>query len=350
MRTHILCFLIALCAAVPAYATEGVPERADTEKSRPEKTAPAQHDAASGGVRPGLPVHGQDGAGLPAGDNGRAPESPAPASKPKGDPEDAQALFQESLRQMMPLSREQIQEYREKSDQRERALLPVTPSLGSRTVKVSLEPGRAPVVVRTTAHVASALVFHDATGRPWPITSVTNGAPGAFQVLRPDLPERNLINVMPVQPYGSASLVVTLAEQDIPLVIRLESDSVRSPVRNADGLVLFRLAHFGPNAQPPITREIRDTASSVMMAILDHVPPAEAKIVRTRPGDDRTELWRVNDTHYLRTTHTVMWPAWTASTHGAGGIRCYELPVTSRIMLSRNGRVDTLLVDGEAGQ
>ena len=64
---------------------------------------------------------------------------------------DAQALFQESLRQMMPLDEGQIQEYRERSDQRERALLPIAPALSSRTVRVPLEPGRAPVKVFTTA-------------------------------------------------------------------------------------------------------------------------------------------------------------------------------------------------------
>lgn len=85
--------------------------------------------------------------------------------------QDAQALFQESLRQMMPLSEEQIQEYRKWSDQRDRALLPVSPTLSSRSVHVELEPGCAPVVVRTTANIATSIVFHDSTGQPWPITS-----------------------------------------------------------------------------------------------------------------------------------------------------------------------------------
>ena len=144
---------------------------------------------------------------------------------------DAQALFQESLRQMMPLDEGQIQEYRERSDQRERALLPIAPALSSRTVRVPLEPGRAPVKVFTTANIATSLLIHDSTGQPWPITSVTNGGPSFFQVLRPELPDGNLLNVMPTQSYGTTTIVVTLEKQDIPLVIRLESDSVRGPER-----------------------------------------------------------------------------------------------------------------------
>ena len=92
---------------------------------------------------------------------------------------DVQSLFEESLRQMMPLDDSQIQEYRERSDQRERALLPVSPALASRTARVSLEPGASPVRVYTTANIATSLLIHEAlhdirvcidpefTGREW---------------------------------------------------------------------------------------------------------------------------------------------------------------------------------------
>ena len=218
---------------------------------------------------------------------------------------DAQALFEESLRQMMPLDENQIQEYRSRSDERDRALLPVSPTLNTRTVRVTLEPGRSPVPVFTTANIATSLVFHDSTGQPWPVTSVTNGGPSFFQVLRPELPDGNLLNVMPTQGYATSTFVVTLQDRDIPLVIRLESDSVRAPRRKADALVLFQLAHHGPKAALPIIRDI-------------------------------------NGKHYLRTTHTLMWPAWTAVINGAGNTKCYEIPVTSRLMLSRNGQIQTI--------
>lgn len=188
-------------------------------------------------------VHGQsaDSASLP---EESTQKTPAPSGSDLKKAQEAQALFEESLRQMMPLDKEHIQEYRKRSDQRERALLPVSPDLRTRTVRVTLEPGRAPVKVFTTANIATSLVFHDSTGQPWPITSVTNGGPSSFQVLRPELPEGNLLNVMPIQGYATSTLVVTLENRDIPLVIRLESDSVRAPERKADALVLIQLAHM----------------------------------------------------------------------------------------------------------
>ena len=257
--------------------------------------------------------------------------------------EDAQALFQQSLRQMMPLSEDQIQEYRKWSDQRDRALLPVAPSLGSRSVRVELEPGRAPVVVRTTANIASSLVFHDATGQPWPITSVTNGGPQFFQILRPELPAGNLLNVMPIQAYGSANIVVTFEKKDVPLVIRLEADSVRSPERRADGMVLFQIGQHGPQAQVPLTKEFRESASSVMLAFLDHTPPSEAVRIPLDPQEGMT-LWEYRKTYYLRTRDSLMWPAWSAVVNGAGGIRCYEVQKTPRLLVSRDGVIETYRV------
>ena len=270
---------------------------------------------------------------------------PATASLPQeGKKPDAQALFQESLRQMMPLDDSQIQEYRERSDQRERALLPVSPSLASRTARVSLEPGSAPVRVYTTANIATSLLIHDSTGQPWPITSVTNGGPSFFQVLRPELPDGNLLNITPTQAYGTTTLVVTLEKQDIPLVIRLESDSVRGPERKADALVLFQISQHGPKAKPPVIQDIKETVNSSMLAFLDHVPPAGAVRVRMEPTPDKVQVWKLGVNHYIRTSHSMMWPAWTAVVNGAGNMKCYEVPVTSRIMLSVGGKMQTLVL------
>lgn len=257
---------------------------------------------------------------------------------------DAQALFEESLRQMMPLNEGQIQEYRERSDQRERALLPVSPSLNTRTVNVSLEPGHSPVPIFTTANIATSLVFHDSTGQPWPITSVTNGGPSFFQVLRPDLPDGNLLNVLPTQGYATSTIVVTLEARDMPLVIRLESDSVRAPERKADALVLFQLAHHGPKANIPLVKDIKETVDSSMIAFLDRVPPDGAIRVRMEPQIENINIWKYNDKHYIRTSNSLIWPAWSAVVNGAGNTRCYETQATPRIMLSVNGQIQTLVL------
>lgn len=263
------------------------------------------------------------------------------------NPQDAQKIFEESLRQMMPLNDGQIHEFRERSDKRERALLPVSPGLASRTVRVSLEPGQKPVSVHTTANVATSLVFHDSTGQPWPITSVTNGAPSFFQVLRPELPEGNLLNVMPTQGYATSTIVVTLEKRDVPLVIRLESDSVRGPERKADALVLFQMAHHGPRANVPLVKDFKETANSTMLSFLDRVPPKNSVRLQMNPASDELLGWEFEGKHYLRSLNALVWPAWSAVINGAGNVKCYEVMPTSRVMISKNGEIQTIQIKKE---
>lgn len=299
--------------------------------------AATQSQATSGAEGQGAAGRGE-GAQEAASSGGAAPKDAAAKR------EQVQKLFEESLRQMMPLSEGQIQQYREWSDKRDRALMPVSPDLRSRTVRVALEPGKEPVRVATTANVATSLLVHDATGQPWPITSVTNGAPALFQVLRPEIADANLLNILPTQPHGSTTLVVSLEKQDIPLVVRLESDSVRGVERKADALVLLQIAQHGPRASVPLVEETQETVTSAMMAFLDHVPPDGATRVGIKPALDATEIWKFGDAHYVRTRHTLVWPAWTAVVNGAGSVKCYELPVTSRIMVSKHGKVQSLVL------
>ena len=81
-----------------------------------------------------------------------------------------------------------------------------------------------------------------------------------------------------------------------------------------------------------------------MLAFLDHVPPAEAVRVKMEPRTDKVQVWKLGDLHYIRTNHTLVWPAWTAVVNGAGGMKCYEVPVTSRIMISQAGSMQTLVL------
>ena len=128
----------------------------------------------------------------------------------------------------------------------------------------------------------------------------------------------------------------------MPLVIRLEADSVRAPERKADALVLFQLAHHGPNANVPILRDIKETADSTMLAFLDRVPPENSRRLKVQPASDDFLGWEYKGKHYLRTNQMLVWPAWSAVVNGAGNIKCYEVEPTSRVMLSRNGKIHTI--------
>jgi intracellular multiplication protein IcmK len=329
----------------------GTPE----SKQKPGQDQKSPPDAAASTARGALPVlggkltqkvrvEGNDTQNSHKKESAPAPyQGTGPGAEP-GSPKTPQELTDESLRLLLPLDDGQINDLRRRGDQRDRAVSPVAPALSTRTVRVSLEPGQKPVTVRTTANVATSIIFHDSTGRPWPISSVTNGGAAYFSVLRPEVAEGNMVNVIPTQNYASTSLVVSLKGRDVPLVLRLVSDGVRAPESEADGLVLVQIAHHGPSAQIPIVHNVAETVSSDMLAFLDQVPPKSAERLSFDQITLTSQLWHFKDAHFLRTSDALIWPAWRAVVNGAGGIKCYEMPVTPRIMLSRTGKVITLKI------
>lgn len=252
---------------------------------------------------------------------------------------DAQQLFEESLNLLNPLSHKQVKEYKEFSNKNEQAIAPVEPSLRARTVRVSLEPGSKSVRVNTTANIATALVFHDATGASWKITSITNGAENLFQVLRPEVPEGNLLNVLPLQSNASSTIIVTLESKDIPLVIALNSDSIKGKKRNADSMVLIQLAHIGPQGAIPVIAKVEDPVSSAMLSFLDQVPPEGAKLLKFTPRVQSFKVWEFEGKYFIRTQDSLIWPAWIASVNGASSIKCYEIMPSSKILLSISGKI-----------
>ena len=119
---------------------------------------------------------------------------------------------------------------------------------------------------------------------------------------------------------------------------------MRGATRKADALVLLQIGQRGPRASVPLVETTQETVNSAMMAFLDHVPPDGATKVSIKPALEATEVWKLGETHYVRTRHTLVWPAWTAVVNGAGSVKCYELPVTPRIMLAKNGKVQSLVL------
>lgn len=106
-----LTILAALAGSNPAWADEAA--------AQPEPPAEAAQDTS--------PATGQQGIvlGQSPATSDEAQSKNRTASSADHKAQEAQALFEESLRQMMPLDESQIQEYRQRSDQRDRALLPV---------------------------------------------------------------------------------------------------------------------------------------------------------------------------------------------------------------------------------
>ena len=81
-----------------------------------------------------------------------------------------------------------------------------------------------------------------------------------------------------------------------------------------------------------------------MLSFLDRVPPENSRRLKLQPASDDLIGWEHNGKHYLRTNQTLVWPAWTAVVNGAGNTKCYEVEPTPRVMLSRDGEIQTVII------
>ncbi len=269
--------------------------------------------------------------------------APAIGAENTENKSDAQLLFEKSLEMLKPLSDEQIKSFREFSKQQEEALSPVIPTLQTRTIRVSLEPGKKSPVIYTTPNTVTAIIFHDNTGSPWKVTSLTNGSPSSFQVLKPEIAEGNLVNILPLKSNSSTNIVLTLEQKDIPLVLGVQSDNIKANSRLADSMVLVQLAHAGPNALTPSIERISETVSSAMLAFLDQVPPNNALRVQTSLQVENLKVWKYEDKIFIRTKDLLLFPSWSASVNGAGNIKCYEIyHNNTRILLSIDGQIQAI--------
>ena len=236
-----------------------------------------------------------------------------------------------AIRQGLPLSAEQLEKilallsaYRETVA---RASHPA-PVLRSREIELTLDAAEAPPVVAIQMNYTSSVVFHDATGEPWPVrTFRVNETFGAGEANEGD----HAVFVTPAARFLHGNAVVELAALSTPIVLELASgDGV------VDGRLLVRVPRAGPNADPVVVERIDQfgPGDPVISAFLHGVAPEGADRIEVRGGTRRDRAWRLDDAIYLRTASTLLAPQPQASERAANGDTVYRLPDTPYALVS----------------
>ena len=257
-----------------------------------------------------------------------------------------QNAFDESLKQNFPMSRSQINRFKQRLDETKRNLPGnSSPVMGTQTRRLSFETGNKPPVLRIAPGYVTTLAFVDSTGSPWPVSSVTLGNPNFYKVVQPS-GEKHIITVSALKEYVDSNLALTFQGKHMPVTIQLKTVSGKQ--ESTDSLVVFKTDRRGPNAREPTFGPTPEpTASKVMMNFLDRVPPGSAKRMELSPRIGGVSMWSYEGSLYVRTEYSVMWPAWKAVSRGPNKVRVYEMPRVSSLMVSREGRSVSIQVEGE---
>lgn len=263
-----------------------------------------------------------------------------PAAGTPYDPSDA--AFGAALKNIAPLSPEQVERARRRVDEVDRAsgkpLAPVKPV--TRSISVSLKSGEAPPSIKVSPGWISTLTFSDVSGAPWPVLAVTNGNPNAYDVKSSGQEgNTNIITISTKIGYTPSNIAITLVGAKVPILMTL--DPMGSEV---DYRVDAQIDSRGPNALLDVVSgtALQPTGDSVMLAFLDGVPPNGAKKMKT--GSRDVQAWGYNDMMYVRTSQSLLSPAYISKQSNVSGVNVYVLGETSALVVSNGGRMGTVQI------
>lgn len=245
--------------------------------------------------------------------------------------------FQQALKQLLPLSPDQIRKTLETFRiSREAAETPITePEPRQEVLTASLDPADAPLMIKTSPGIVTAVTMLDATGAPWPIQDITWAGP--FAVLAPEN-GGHVVRITPRSAHGTGNVSLRLIDMITPLTMRIGTGLDWVHYR-----LDVRIPKPGPLAKTPIiefgglkTAAGRDTH---MVSFLEGTPPEGAEKMFVEGADRRTTAWLAAGRTYLRTPLTLLSPGWDASVSSADGTTVYAIGKTPVVLLSDEGRM-----------
>lgn len=268
------------------------------------------------------------------------PVTPPPDQSSIGDTEVSREAFAATIRNLMPLSPDQIRALRYIFDQSQRAAstepgsFPPKPT--SSAVIVNLSPGATPPVVRLRAGFVTSLVFLDSTGEPWPIVAYDLGNPKSFNIQWDQ--KSNTLMVQALDSYQTGNLAVMLKDQNTPVMLTLLPGQ-----QQVDYRVDLRVPGLGPNASA-IVEDMPGAENPKLLDFLNGTPPEGSQLLRV--SGVGCQAWLSNNHLYLRTRLTVLSPGWLATMSSPDGTHVYQLVKTPVVLASSRGKIIQLRIEG----
>ncbi|MDR1395298.1 MAG: hypothetical protein LBK52_03885, partial [Deltaproteobacteria bacterium] len=242
-----------------------------------------------------------------------------------------QELFSGYSRELIPLSPEQILQFRQKIERREKALAARPPKdLASRTESLRIEPGLKPPKVTVAPNLVTALIFTSPAGQPWPVISSVLGSGDNFKSeILAEAGHQVMVSALALR--GHTNLLVTLRGLDQPLMISLEIVSAADESQTPDGLVNFRIE----NSTRPSAGQGKPVSPGLLLCydLLEGKPFKSGTLLPENPSLPKSDIFLAGGRIYLRTDLIVGWPNWLDKAAGPGDYAVYELPGAGQLIL-----------------
>lgn len=259
---------------------------------------------------------------------------------------DQQQAFKESVAQSMPMTPSQIIKLKQMIAASEQAAATspgVPPKPVSTSMFVNLAPGTTPPVVSLAKGYISSLVFNDASGNAWPVESVDNGNPQAFNVTWNK--KGNTIMIQALKAYTNGNLAVKLKGLSTPVMITLIPGQ-----KTVDYRADLRISGLSPTSKHDVVgNALPVSANQQLLNVLDGVGPDKGKALSIA-GNPNCQVWVVGKKLYLRLPAymDLLSPGYMGMMRSPDGTRAYEIDKTPSILVTENGKTVYKHIEGVA--
>jgi intracellular multiplication protein IcmK len=213
----------------------------------------------------------------------------------------------------------------------------------TKTVRLVLEPGSKPFQVNLYPGYTTSLAFFDSIGSPWELTSYTVGNPKYFFVVNNENSQNdNILNIAPLVRNAHSNISLTLKGHDMPIIVGLRvRDEFKS--KDMDSMVVFKANKLNSKSYDKIKKEniAQNKESSTfpyMMNFLNFTPPADSVDIGFEADQNFDvfdfKIWEYQNSYFVRTTRSLVWPAFEGILHGPEDIRVYRFQKSPALILS----------------
>lgn len=254
------------------------------------------------------------------------------------------SAFQKLLNDYFPLSPQQIHQFKNvTAEQQEASMQPpgnAPPEGTSAIIPVTLKPGGIMPVVRIGAGMITSLVFIDASGQVWPVTSYSIGDPASFNVQWDK--KSGVLMVQGQKLYAQTNIGIMLQGLDIPVMLNLIIGQ-----KKWDYLDYIQLDQNQPgdtNSPIPVAQ-----APSYLTDLLNGIPPQGATQMNVS-DNSVAQIWSYQGNYIMVTKASLLSPAYISKADGPGSqpLHAYAFPQAPEILVSNFGTIEKLIVSAGA--
>ncbi len=235
-----------------------------------------------------------------------------------------QEAYKAVTEEVAPLTAEQIRSLRKIVDDAERAAAApprFVPKPVSTTVTAMLTPGATPPVVRLAANFVTSVLFVDQSGNALNILDVTPGGSSFTITWAKEQKTTNKIDISPKSTYANGNVSVLLDGIATPVSLTLVSGQ-----REVDYRVDVRVKGRFLMGSTGAAAALPEGTSPVMLTLLDGVAPDGAKPLTS--SNTNVQAWEFRNRFYVRTSMSLLSPAYISTVRSADGTAVFEIPPT----------------------